>query len=99
MYLDGFLCLTWGGYQSPIAWAAVLSRWALPRRVRAAVAGAWSAVGFGKTDLAIGNGAGCGTQPVGPNASVDIPVIALFPPFLALLIKPLDTKHCNQRKA
>ena len=41
MYLDGFLCLTWGGYQSPIAWAAVLSRWALPKRVRAAVAGAW----------------------------------------------------------
>ena len=41
MYLDGFLCLTWGGYQSPIAWAAVLSRWALPRRVRAAAAGAW----------------------------------------------------------
>jgi hypothetical protein len=40
MYLDGLLCLTWGGYQSPIARAAVLSRWALPRRVRAAVAGA-----------------------------------------------------------
>src|ERR1035441_4466561 len=41
MYLDGFLCLTWGGYQRPIARAAVLSRGALPRRVRAAVAGAW----------------------------------------------------------
>jgi len=41
MYLDGFLCLTWRGYQSPIARAAVLSRWALPSRVRAAVAGVW----------------------------------------------------------
>jgi hypothetical protein len=34
--------------------------------------------------LAIGNGAGCGTPPVGSNAAVDIPLIALFPAFLAL---------------
>ena len=40
-YLDGLLCLTWGGYQSPIAQATVLSQGALPRRVQAAVAGAW----------------------------------------------------------
>ena len=40
MYLGGFLCLTRGGYQSPIARAAVLSRGALPRRIRAAMAGA-----------------------------------------------------------
>src|ERR1017187_8561793 len=41
MYLDGFLCLTWGGYQRPIAWAAVQSRWALPKCLQAAVVGAW----------------------------------------------------------
>jgi hypothetical protein len=41
VYLDGFLCLTWGGYQRPIACAAVQSRWALPKCLRAAVVGAW----------------------------------------------------------
>jgi len=49
-----------------------------------------SAIGFGRTDLAIGNGTGCGTQPVGPNAAADIPVIALFPVFLAL-----RASNCN----
>jgi hypothetical protein len=40
--------------------------------------------------LAIGNGAGCGTPPVGSNAGVDIPVIALFQAFLAL-----RASNCN----
>ncbi len=43
-----------------------------------------AAIGFVGADLAIGNGAGCGTPPVGSNAAVDIPLIALFPAFLAL---------------
>ena len=49
-----------------------------------------SAIGFERTDLAIGNGAGCGTPPVGSNAAVDIPVIALFPAFLAF-----RASNCN----
>ena len=40
--------------------------------------------------MAIGNGAGCGTSPVGSNAAVDIPVIVLFLAFL-----PLRASNCN----
>jgi hypothetical protein len=47
-------------------------------------------MGFGRTFLAIGNGAGCGTPPVGSIAAVGIPVIAVF---LALLA--LRASNCN----
>src|ERR1035437_1433893 len=40
--------------------------------------------------LAIGNGAGCGTPPVGPTAAVSIPVIAFLLAFLAL-----RASNCN----
>ena len=64
-----------GGSYGPGVWpSASVLRWAVPG----------SAIGFGRTVLAIGNGAGCSTPPVGSNAPVDIPVIALFLAFLAL---------------
>jgi len=49
-----------------------------------------SAIGFGRTEMGIGNGAGCDTQPVGSNAAVDLPVIVFFPAFLAL-----RASNCN----
>ena len=71
-------------------WTAVMSRGHCPDAsgLRWPVPG--SAIGFGRTDLAIGNGAGCGTPPVGSNAAVDIPVIVLFLAFLAL-----RASNCN----
>jgi len=90
MYLDGFPCWTRGSCQSPTTWATVMSRGHCPDAsgLRWAVPGA--AIGFGRPDLAIGNGAGCGIPPVGSNAAVDIPVIVLFPAFL-----PLRASNCN----